>query len=108
MPGTKDTIRLIVVTTAGDRDDESRGDQPLPVIFDKALREVGGQGNQEPFALEYNNEELSGRPRTAADQHGPGSDDCLSRRAPSLLLGRAPTPQASRATITQTAMQARA
>ena len=36
------TIRLIVVTTAGDIDDKFRLDQPLQVVFDKALREVGG------------------------------------------------------------------
>lgn len=33
-------VLLIVVTTASDSDDKFRLDQPLRVIFDKALREV--------------------------------------------------------------------
>src|SRR5712691_6882562 len=80
MPGTKDTIRLIVVTTSGGRDDEYCREKPLPVIFVKVLREVGGQGNQEPFSLESSNEEPSGWPRTAAESARPRSDDCLSRK----------------------------
>src|SRR5258706_8136412 len=56
----------------------------------------------EQFALEYMNGEPPGPPRTTADQDAHRSDGCLSRRAPRLLLGRAPTPQASRAIIKQT------
>jgi hypothetical protein len=61
---------------------------------------------QEQFALEYTNGEPSGLPRTIADQDAHRSDGCLSRRAPRLLLGRAPSPQASRAIIKQTGMKA--
>ena len=88
MPGTRGMVQLIVVTTVGDG--TYRRDQPRPVIFDKALRRVRDVGNQEPFAPEYTNGEPSGLPRTTANQDGPRSDGCLGRRAPRLLLGRAP------------------
>lgn len=104
MPGARGMIRPIIVTTACDG--EYRRDQPTPVIFDRALRGVQGEGNQEPFAPAYTNGKLSGQPRATADQDGPRSDAYLSRRTPRLLLGRAPMPQASRAIIKQTAMKA--
>jgi len=60
----KDEIRLIVVTTAGDIDDEFKLDRPLEHVFDKALREVGGEGDRDQFALEYHDAVLSNLSRT--------------------------------------------
>jgi hypothetical protein len=64
---TKDTIRLIVVTTAGDVDEKFRLDQPLQVVFDRALREVGGERNRDQFALEFNDVALSDLSRKIGD-----------------------------------------
>lgn len=61
------TIHLIVVTTADDVDDEFNVNQPLQVLFNKALQEVGGQGNQDQFALEFNDIELSDLSRKIGD-----------------------------------------
>ena len=59
MPHPSNTIRLIVVTTAGDVDDQFNLNEPLQVLFDKALRQVGGEGNRDQFGLEYNDVGLS-------------------------------------------------
>ena len=67
MAGTKNTIHLIVVTTADDVDDEFNLHQPLQVVFTKALHEVGGEGKQDQFALEYNDTELSDLSRKIGD-----------------------------------------
>lgn len=61
------TIHLVVVTTADDVDDEFNVNQPLQVLFNKALQEVGGQGNQDQFALEFNDIELSDLSRKLGD-----------------------------------------
>jgi hypothetical protein len=66
MPDQKE-IRLIVVTTAGDLDEKFRLDQPLQVVFDRALREVGGERNRDQFELEYDNTALSDLPRPIGD-----------------------------------------
>lgn len=52
-------IRLVVVTTAGDVDQEFGVDQPLEVVFDRALREVGGERNRDQFELEYHDTALT-------------------------------------------------
>jgi hypothetical protein len=52
-------IRLVVVTTAGDVDQEFGVDQPLRVVFDRALREVGGERNRDQFELEYHDTALT-------------------------------------------------
>lgn len=61
------TIRLIVVTTADDVDHEFNLHQPLQVVFNKAIHEVGGGGNRDQFSLEYNDIELSDLSRTIGD-----------------------------------------
>lgn len=61
------TIRLVVVTTAGDIDDKFRLDQPLKVVFDKALHEVGGERNPDQFTLEYHDVALTDLSRTIGD-----------------------------------------
>jgi hypothetical protein len=61
------TIRLVVVTTAGDIDDKFRLDQPLQAVFDKALREVGGERNPDQFTLEYHDVALADLSRTIGD-----------------------------------------
>jgi hypothetical protein len=53
MAAEKNEIRLIVVTTAGDVDQEFNLHEPLEVAFNKALQEVGGEGSRDQFALEY-------------------------------------------------------
>ena len=67
MPRVKDTIRLVVVTTADDVDDEFNRNQPLQVLFTRALHEVGGEGNRDQFALEYSDIELSDLSRKIGD-----------------------------------------
>lgn len=61
------TIRIVVVTTAGDVDDEFNLNQPLRVVFNRALHEVGGEGNRDQFALEYNDVDLSDLSRKISD-----------------------------------------
>lgn len=63
----KDEIRLIVVTTAGDVDHEFKLDEPLEIVFNKALHEVGGEGKRDQFALEYHDVVLSDLSRTIGD-----------------------------------------
>lgn len=63
----KNTIRLVVVTTADDVDDEFNLHQPLQVVFNRALHEVGGEANRDQFALEYNDLELSDLSRKIGD-----------------------------------------
>jgi hypothetical protein len=67
MPDLHGTIRLVVVTTAGDVDQEFRLDQPLEVVFDRALREVGGERNRDQFELEYKDAALSDLARRIGD-----------------------------------------
>ncbi len=56
-PHDKD-IQIIVVTTADDLDGSFNRNQPMHVVFEKALKLVGGQGQADQFALEYGNEPL--------------------------------------------------
>lgn len=51
-------IRLVVVTTAEDVEDEFNLNQPLRVLFNRALQAVGGEGNKDQFGLEFNDIEL--------------------------------------------------
>lgn len=51
-------IQIIVVTTADDLDDSFNRNLPMHVVFEKALKLVGGQGQADQFALEYGNEPL--------------------------------------------------
>ena len=67
MPKPDNTIHLIVVTTADDVDDEFNVNQPLQVLFNKALHEVGGEPNRDQFALEYNDIVLSDLTRKIGD-----------------------------------------
>lgn len=67
------TIRLVVITTANDLDDEFNVNQPLQVVFNKALHEVGGEPNRDQFALEFNDIVLSDLSRKIGDlaaEHG--------------------------------------
>lgn len=67
------TIRLIVVTTADDVDDEFNVRQPLKVAFNKALHEVGGESNRDQYALEFNDivlDDLARRIGDAAAEYG--------------------------------------
>lgn len=67
MTDHKKTIRLIVVTTAGDVDKEFQLQQPLQVVFNDALREVGGEANRDQFVLEYNDSALTDLHRHIAE-----------------------------------------
>lgn len=51
-------IEIMVATTADDLDETFKRQQPLRVVFEKALKLVGGQGQPDQFALEYNHEPL--------------------------------------------------
>jgi len=52
-------IQIIVVTTADDLDESFKRKQPLRKVFEKALKLVGGEGQPDQFALEYNHEPLA-------------------------------------------------
>jgi hypothetical protein len=47
------SIRIMVVTTADDLDDEFNLHQPLRVVFERALTLVGGHSTPDQFRLEY-------------------------------------------------------
>jgi hypothetical protein len=64
MADLKNKIRLVVVTTSGDIDKEFELEQPLEVVFEQALREVGGEGRRDQFALEFKDRELTDLSRT--------------------------------------------
>lgn len=67
------TIRLIVVTTADDVDDEFNIHQPLEVVFNRALHEVGGEPNRDQYTLEFNDivlDDLARRIDNAAAEYG--------------------------------------
>jgi hypothetical protein len=67
MPHHHNTIRLIVVTTAGDLDDQFNLNEPIQVLFDRALHEVGGEGSRDQFGLEYDDVSLSDLSRKIGD-----------------------------------------
>lgn len=58
MTPSQNKLRLVVVTTADDLDEEFNLNQPLRVVFNRALQAVGGQGSRDQFTLEYNDTEL--------------------------------------------------
>lgn len=60
-------LRLVVVTTADDLDEEFNLNQPLQVLFNRALHTVGGQGSRDQFTLEYDDTELTDLNRTVGD-----------------------------------------
>lgn len=51
-------IEIIVITTADDLDASFKRIQPLRVVFQRALKLVGGHGQPDQFTLEYANEPL--------------------------------------------------
>lgn len=61
------TIRLIIVTTAEDVDDEFNVNQPLRVLFNRALQAVGGQGDRDQFSLEFDDTDLTDLDRKIGD-----------------------------------------
>jgi hypothetical protein len=66
-PELEKKIQITVITTAGDVKDNYPTEQPLQVVFDAALAEVGGQSTPDQFTLEYDNEPLTDFTRTIAD-----------------------------------------
>jgi hypothetical protein len=65
MPGKPDKfIHIMVVTTADDLDDRFNREQPLRVIFERALTLVGGHNQPDQFVLEYNDQPLTDLDRT--------------------------------------------
>lgn len=61
------SIRIVVVTTADDLDDEFNVHQPLRVVFERALTLVGGHSARDQFRLEFGSQELSDLNRPIAD-----------------------------------------
>ena len=51
-------IELTVVTTGQDIEDRFNIRQPLRVVFNRALQEVGGGANREHFTLEFEDQVL--------------------------------------------------
>ena len=60
-------IEIIVVTTADDLDREFKLEDPLRVVFERALKLVGGQGEPDQFTLEYRDEPLTQLDRKIGD-----------------------------------------
>jgi len=60
-------IRIIVVTTADDLDDEFNVHSPVRVVFERALTLVGGEGQADQFTLEYQNQALTDLDRKIED-----------------------------------------
>ena len=56
----KEKIQIVVITSAADVDDDFPRQQPLEVVFRKALGLVGGQNQPDQFTLEYNDQPLEG------------------------------------------------
>lgn len=50
---TERFINLIVATTSGDLTDRFNTNQPLKVVYNRALAEVGGGVDHGAFSLEY-------------------------------------------------------
>lgn len=71
----KNAITITVITTADDLEDDFNVHQPLRVVFKKALKLVGGEGQEEQFSLSYNNVELTDIDRPISEvaaEHGWG------------------------------------
>lgn len=51
-------ITLKVVTTGEDLEERFNVNQPLQVVFNRALQAVGGGGNRDQFTLEYQDQPL--------------------------------------------------
>jgi hypothetical protein len=70
-----DFIQVTVVTTGEDLNDRFNVQQPLQVMFNRALQSVGGGSHREQFTLEYNGIELdlNATIGDAAAQHGWGN-----------------------------------
>ncbi len=51
-------IHLKVVTTGEDLEDDFNLEQPLKVVFNRALEAVGGSANRDQFTLEFEDEPL--------------------------------------------------
>lgn len=53
-----DFIELKVVTTGEDLEDEFNLQEPLKVVFNRALQSVGGGANRDQFTLEFEDDPL--------------------------------------------------
>lgn len=51
-------ITLRVATTSGDFEDDFNHNQPLRVVFNRALTEIGGGVDRGAFSLEYEDDSL--------------------------------------------------
>lgn len=65
--GKDKEIHIKVVTTADDLNDKFDRDERLRVVFERALALVGGEGQPDQFALEYNDEPLTALDRTLGE-----------------------------------------
>ena len=68
-------ITITVVTTGNDLEDERFNvNEPIKVVFNRALALVGGSSNREQFTLEFNDQalDLERRIRDLAAQFGWG------------------------------------
>jgi hypothetical protein len=53
-----DVIKIVVVTTGEDLDDSFNVHEPIKVVFNRALKSVGGGAARADFTLEYNEQTL--------------------------------------------------
>jgi hypothetical protein len=69
-----DFIEITVVTTGQDLTDRFNVQQPLQVVFNRALQSVGGGSHRDQFTLEFDGVELDLDVKIgeAAAQHGWG------------------------------------
>jgi hypothetical protein len=74
--GKEKEIHIKVVTTAKDLNEKFERSETLRTVFNLALALVGGQGQPDQFALEYNDQPLTALDRTLgelADELGWGN-----------------------------------
>lgn len=71
-----DFIEITVVTTGDDLGERFNVNQPLRVVFNRALQSVGGGSHRSEFTLEFQNVELSldQKIADASTQHGWGDE----------------------------------
>lgn len=69
-----ETIEITVVTTGEDLTDSFNVNNPLNVVFNRALQSVGGGSHRDEFTLEWNDEalDLDSKIGEAAEQFGWG------------------------------------
>lgn len=85
-----DFLRITVVTTGDDLEAQFNSAEPMKVVFNRALAEVGGGPDREQFTLEYEDEELGLDQRIAdvAERFGWGDEVTLELVPRPVVIGQ--------------------